>query len=257
MWRLLALHERADLGHDPQNPQPSKHDLSALRQRWFAPCAPPACPLVCTGLMQCRLALAGLHTKERQHRTFGGTCDRVLSWMCLVGSVPKSRHPPLVQGHAIECRINAEDPFKNFRPGPGRVIGYLAPGGPHVRMDSHLYPDYLVRRLPCCSVQRRRLCLIAAQDPVPQLGCTAPSALELGPSLLQAFVVWANCITQPAHGWMHGMRLRQASRGMPEMLAARVFYVFPCVLGGGDARRPECGGPWRDAGCMRAGAAQL
>jgi biotin carboxylase len=50
------------------------------------------------------------------------------------------------QGHAIECRINAEDPFKNFRPGPGRVLGYLAPGGPHVRMDSHLYPDYLVRR---------------------------------------------------------------------------------------------------------------
>lgn len=53
----------------------------------------------------------------------------------------------LLQGHAIECRINAEDPFKNFRPGPGRVMGYLAPGGPHVRMDSHLYPDYLVRHL--------------------------------------------------------------------------------------------------------------
>jgi len=52
------------------------------------------------------------------------------------------------QGHAIECRINAEDPFKNFRPGPGRVIGYLAPGGPHVRMDSHMYPDYLVSRRP-------------------------------------------------------------------------------------------------------------
>ena len=50
----------------------------------------------------------------------------------------------MMQGHAIECRINAEDPFKNFRPGPGRVIGYLAPGGPHVRMDSHMYPDYLV-----------------------------------------------------------------------------------------------------------------
>lgn len=48
------------------------------------------------------------------------------------------------KGHAIECRINAEDPFKNFRPGPGRVIGYLPPGGPHVRMDSHLYPDYVV-----------------------------------------------------------------------------------------------------------------
>jgi hypothetical protein len=49
----------------------------------------------------------------------------------------------MLQGHAIECRINAEDPFKNFRPGPGRIIGYLAPGGPHVRMDSHIYPDYL------------------------------------------------------------------------------------------------------------------
>ncbi|PRW56214.1 biotin carboxylase chloroplastic [Chlorella sorokiniana] len=48
------------------------------------------------------------------------------------------------KGHAIECRINAEDPFQNFRPGPGRVLAYLPPGGPHVRMDSHLYPDYLV-----------------------------------------------------------------------------------------------------------------
>mmetsp|Transcript_29948 Transcript_29948/g.96096 ORF Transcript_29948/g.96096 Transcript_29948/m.96096 type:complete len:573 (-) Transcript_29948:122-1840(-) len=50
----------------------------------------------------------------------------------------------VIRGHAIECRINAEDAFKNFRPGPGRVIGYLPPGGPNVRMDSHMYPDYLV-----------------------------------------------------------------------------------------------------------------
>ena len=48
------------------------------------------------------------------------------------------------KGHAIECRLNAEDPFQNFRPGPGRVVAYLPPGGPHVRMDSHLYPDYTV-----------------------------------------------------------------------------------------------------------------
>lgn len=50
----------------------------------------------------------------------------------------------VTKGHAIECRINAEDPFQNFRPGPGRVQQYLAPGGPYVRMDSHLYPGYLV-----------------------------------------------------------------------------------------------------------------
>ncbi|GBG63912.1 hypothetical protein CBR_g39917 [Chara braunii] len=47
-------------------------------------------------------------------------------------------------GHAIECRINAEDAFQGFRPGPGLVTAYLPPGGPFVRMDSHLYADYLV-----------------------------------------------------------------------------------------------------------------
>jgi acetyl-CoA carboxylase biotin carboxylase subunit len=47
-----------------------------------------------------------------------------------------------IRGHAIECRINAEDPDHNFRPNPGRISGYLAPGGMGVRMDSHVYTDY-------------------------------------------------------------------------------------------------------------------
>ena len=47
-----------------------------------------------------------------------------------------------LRGHAIECRINAEDPNHNFRPNPGRINGYLPPGGMGVRMDSHVYTDY-------------------------------------------------------------------------------------------------------------------
>ena len=47
-------------------------------------------------------------------------------------------------GHAIECRINAEDPFDDFRPSPGRIDMYYAPGGPGVRIDSHAYAGYTI-----------------------------------------------------------------------------------------------------------------
>ncbi len=48
------------------------------------------------------------------------------------------------RGHAIECRINAEDPFDDFRPSPGRIEMYYAPGGRGVRLDSHAYAGYLI-----------------------------------------------------------------------------------------------------------------
>ena len=49
-----------------------------------------------------------------------------------------------ITGHAIECRINAEDPLNNFMPAPGKIGKILLPGGFNVRFDSHIYPDYEV-----------------------------------------------------------------------------------------------------------------
>lgn len=48
------------------------------------------------------------------------------------------------KGHSIECRINAEDPFDDFRPCPGRIEMYYAPGGRGVRVDSHAYAGYTI-----------------------------------------------------------------------------------------------------------------
>ncbi|HVY68780.1 MAG TPA: acetyl-CoA carboxylase biotin carboxylase subunit [Verrucomicrobiae bacterium] len=50
----------------------------------------------------------------------------------------------IFKGHAIECRINAEDPFDDFRPQPGRIEMYYAPGGRGVRLDSHAYAGYTI-----------------------------------------------------------------------------------------------------------------
>lgn len=47
-------------------------------------------------------------------------------------------------GHAIECRINAENPDKDFMPCPGEIEGYIAPGGYGVRVDSHVYANYKI-----------------------------------------------------------------------------------------------------------------
>jgi acetyl-CoA carboxylase biotin carboxylase subunit len=51
---------------------------------------------------------------------------------------------PSLQGHAIEFRINAEDPSRNFMPSPGRIQTFQPPGGPGIRLDTHLYTGYQV-----------------------------------------------------------------------------------------------------------------
>ena len=49
-----------------------------------------------------------------------------------------------LRGHAIECRINAEDPDRDFAPAAGRLDVYVPPGGPGTRVDSHCYPGWTI-----------------------------------------------------------------------------------------------------------------
>ncbi|HMC54531.1 MAG TPA: acetyl-CoA carboxylase biotin carboxylase subunit [Gemmatimonadaceae bacterium] len=51
---------------------------------------------------------------------------------------------PALRGHVIECRVNAEDPSRNFQPSPGKITTFHPPGGPGVRLDSHVYTGYTV-----------------------------------------------------------------------------------------------------------------
>jgi acetyl-CoA carboxylase, biotin carboxylase subunit len=60
------------------------------------------------------------------------------------GKLSLKQSDVVFSGHSIEFRINAEDYTRQFAPSPGRVHLYLPPGGPGVRMDSHVYPGYIV-----------------------------------------------------------------------------------------------------------------
>jgi acetyl-CoA carboxylase biotin carboxylase subunit len=58
--------------------------------------------------------------------------------------MPVKQRDVVFKGHAIECRINAEDPFNNFTPSPGTIDLWYAPGGKGVRVDTHVYSGYTV-----------------------------------------------------------------------------------------------------------------
>ncbi|MEP6604286.1 MAG: acetyl-CoA carboxylase biotin carboxylase subunit [Spartobacteria bacterium] len=73
-------------------------------------------------------------------------CDLVKEQIRIAAGEPMSQHVAhaVPRLHAIQCRINAEDPMKDFQPSPGRIKFYYAPGGRGVRVDSHAYTGYTV-----------------------------------------------------------------------------------------------------------------
>ena len=70
--------------------------------------------------------------------------DLVREQILVAAGVPISGKNYYPQLHSIECRINAEDPYNNFRPNPGKVTTFHAPGGHGVRMDTHVYAGYMI-----------------------------------------------------------------------------------------------------------------
>ena len=71
-------------------------------------------------------------------------CDLVEHQIRVAAGEPISDQNITMDGHAIECRINAEDPFKNFSPSPGTVTAFHQPGGQGVRVDTHAYVNYVI-----------------------------------------------------------------------------------------------------------------
>jgi len=70
--------------------------------------------------------------------------DLIREQILVAAGVPISGKNYYPQLHSIECRINAEDPHNNFRPNPGKVTTFHAPGGHGVRMDTHVYAGYMI-----------------------------------------------------------------------------------------------------------------
>lgn len=70
--------------------------------------------------------------------------DLVKEQIKIAAGIPISGRNYAPQMHAIECRINAEDPFNDFRPSPGRITVLHMPGGHGVRVDSHIYAGYVI-----------------------------------------------------------------------------------------------------------------
>ncbi len=70
--------------------------------------------------------------------------DLIKEQIKIAAGIPISGKNYFPEKHAIECRINAEDPYNDFRPSPGKITNYHSPGGHGVRVDTHVYAGYTI-----------------------------------------------------------------------------------------------------------------
>jgi acetyl-CoA carboxylase biotin carboxylase subunit len=70
--------------------------------------------------------------------------DLIREQILVASGVPISGRNYYPKLHSIECRINAEDPYNNFRPSPGKIVNLHTPGGHGVRLDTHVYSGYVI-----------------------------------------------------------------------------------------------------------------
>ena len=70
--------------------------------------------------------------------------DLIKEQIKVASGIPISGKNYLPKMHAIECRINAEDPYNDFRPSPGKITTLHIPGGHGVRVDTHIYSGYSI-----------------------------------------------------------------------------------------------------------------
>jgi len=70
--------------------------------------------------------------------------DLIREQILVAAGTPISGKNHFPKMHSIECRINAEDPYNNFRPSPGKITTFHAPGGHGVRIDTHVYAGYII-----------------------------------------------------------------------------------------------------------------
>jgi len=70
--------------------------------------------------------------------------DLIREQILVAAGIPISGKNYFPQLHAMECRINAEDPYNNFRPSPGKITNFHSPGGHGIRIDTHVYAGYTI-----------------------------------------------------------------------------------------------------------------